>query len=126
MTVTAMSMDVVCEKNGHQVVMNAPSVCMTPCAPSPVPIPYPYFSDAKSLAEKCSRIKIHSKGVHASRAGKTKSGKGNEPGSAAVKNITVAGVNKGKAWCFPIPCVTIHFEGSPINVTGNLGMGDSR
>ena len=37
--VTAMKMDPITDKSGHQMVGMAVSVCTTPAAPSPIPIP---------------------------------------------------------------------------------------
>lgn len=39
--VTALGMDTITEKSGHQMTGMAVSVCLTPAAPSPLPIPYP-------------------------------------------------------------------------------------
>jgi hypothetical protein len=125
MSVKAMMMDVVCEKSNHQVPPMGPNVCLTPCAPSPVPIPYPIVSNSGKLKRKCDRIKIEGKGVHSSFC-KGANGTGNEPGSAATKDITMTGINKGVPFCLPIPAVTIHFEGQPINITANTGFGDAR
>ena len=44
--VTALMMDVITEKSGHQVVPMAVSVCTTPAAPSPLPIPYPVLGNS--------------------------------------------------------------------------------
>jgi hypothetical protein len=74
---------------------------------------------------KCARITIEKKGVHSSFC-KASKAVGNEPGSAATKDITVTGINKGVPWCLPIPAVTVHFEGMPINISGNSAFGDSR
>jgi hypothetical protein len=41
MTVTANMLEVAGEATGHNVVYMAPSVCITPAAPSPLPLPYP-------------------------------------------------------------------------------------
>lgn len=125
MSVKAMSMNVACEKAGHNVPPMGPNVCLTPAAPSPLPIPYPLVSHCRKLTRKCDRIRIEGKGVHSSFC-KGAKGTGNEPGSAATKDITVTGINKGVPWCLPIPAVTIHFEGMPVNITGNTGFTDSR
>ena len=125
MTVICMGLEAVSEKSGHKVVPMAPNFCQTPCAPSPVPMPYPITGSSGSLSVKCKNIKIEGKGVHSSFC-KTGSMSGNEAGSAPPKDITVAGVNRGKAWALPVPCVTILFEGKPMSVTGNMGFGDSR
>lgn len=39
--VTALNMDAITDKSGHQIVPNAVSACITPMAPSPMPVPYP-------------------------------------------------------------------------------------
>ncbi|AKF86415.1 DUF4150 domain-containing protein [Myxococcus sp. MISCRS1] len=125
MSVTALGMTVVGEKSKHTVVPMAPNMCHTPAAPSPLPMPYPITGDSGSLSVKCSNIEIESKHVHSSFC-KTGNMKGNEPGVALTKDITVAGVNRGVAWGLPVPAVTVHFEGKPVCVTGNVGFGDSR
>jgi hypothetical protein len=125
MTVKAMSMEVVCEKSKHQIAPGSPNVCLTPAAPSPLPMPYPIKSDSGTLTVKCDRIRIEKKGVHSSFC-KASKAIGNEPGCAATKDITVPGINKGVPWCLPIPAVTIHFEGMPVNISANMGFGDSR
>ena len=57
--VTALTMDVITEASGHQVVPNAVSVCITPCAPSPVPIPYPVIANvSEGITDPPLRTKV--------------------------------------------------------------------
>ena len=57
--VTALMMDVITEASGHQVVPNAVSVCITPCAPSPVPIPYPVIANvSEGITDPPLRTKV--------------------------------------------------------------------
>ena len=57
--VTALMMDVITEASGHQVVPNAVSVCITPCAPSPVPIPYPVIASvSEGITDPPLRTKV--------------------------------------------------------------------
>ena len=58
--VTCVMMDVVTENSGHQVVPNAVSVCLTPCAPAPVPIPYPVIcSVSEGIGDPPMRTKFN-------------------------------------------------------------------
>lgn len=125
MSVKAMGMSIVSEATSHQVTPMAPNFCFTPAAPSPLPMPYPILGDSSSLSVKCDRTKIENKGVHSSFC-KTGNMKGNLPGCALTKDITVAGVNQGVAWSLPVPAVTIMFEGRPVSTTSSPGFGDSR
>ncbi len=125
MGVTALGMDVVCEDSSHQVTPLAPNVCMTPAAPSPLPMPYPIMGSTSQLDPGTSRTKINGKKVSNADSCVARVN-GNEAGVAATKDITVTGVNMGKAWPLPVPAVTVQFEGKPVTVTGNPGFGNSR
>lgn len=121
MGVTAMAMDVVSEDSGHQVVPMAPNMCITPAAPSPLPMPYPITGSSSSLDPGTERVKIGGKKVLNAK-GKVKKVSGNEAGTQ--KDITSFQTG-GHAWPLPVPCVTVHFEGAPVSVTGNPGFGNS-
>jgi hypothetical protein len=59
MSVTAVKMDCITEKSGHQMVPNAVSVCTTPAAPSPVPVPYPVMANsAEGVKDAPARTKM--------------------------------------------------------------------
>ena len=121
MGVTALGMDVVSESSGHQVVPMAPNVCITPAAPSPLPIPYPIMGSSSSLDPGTERVKIEGKPVLNAK-GKVKQVNGNQAGTQ--KDITSFQTG-GHAWALPVPCVTVHFEGMPVAVTGSPGFGNS-
>ena len=56
---TALKMDVVTKKSGHQTTGVAVRVCTTPAAPSPIPIPYPTMGTvAEGITDPCVRTKI--------------------------------------------------------------------
>ncbi len=58
--VTALGMDVITEKSGHEVVPLAVSVCLTPAAPIPLPIPYPVLGNsAEGILDPPMRTKIN-------------------------------------------------------------------
>ncbi|MBK8256861.1 MAG: DUF4150 domain-containing protein [Polyangiaceae bacterium] len=80
-SVTALMMDVITEKSGHQMVGMAVSVCLTPAAPSPLPIPYPTFASVgEGVIDECLRTKID--GAKVLTVGScTKNCHGNEPGT---------------------------------------------
>jgi len=120
-----MGLDLVCEESAHTVVPLAPNVCFTPAAPAPLPMPYPITGSSSSLDPGTDKTKVGGKKV-SNAAAKVARMSGNEPGMAATRDITVPGVNMGKAWALPVPAITVHFEGKPVTVTGNMGFGNSR
>ena len=65
MSVTANNMDVAAESTGHTIVYTAPSVCITPAAPSPLPVPYPILTPegTKKLDDDTRSVKIAGKPV---------------------------------------------------------------
>ncbi|MEZ4295752.1 MAG: PAAR-like domain-containing protein [Polyangiaceae bacterium] len=96
-SVTALMMDVITEKSGHQMVGMAVSVCITPAAPSPLPIPYPTFASVgEGVIDECLRTKID--GAKVLTVGScTKNCHGNEPGTLKeVVSLNTTGP------CFPI------------------------
>jgi RHS repeat-associated protein len=79
--VTALMMDVITEKSGHTIVPNAVSVCITPCAPSPVPIPYPVVGSAvEGITDPPLRTKVEGQ-KFATTGSVIKTCHGNEPGT---------------------------------------------
>ncbi len=109
MGVTALSMDVITEKSGHQVTPCAVSVCTTPAAPSPLPIPYPVLATAaEGLSDTALRTKVTGSPV-ATVGSVFKGCHGNEPGTLKeVVSLNTAG-----------PCFII--MGAPV-VLCELGM----
>ncbi len=109
MGVTALAMDVITEKSGHQVTPCAVSVCTTPAAPSPLPIPYPVLATAaEGLSDTALRTKVTGSPV-ATVGSVFKGCHGNEPGTLKeVVSLNTAG-----------PCFII--MGAPV-VLCELGM----
>ena len=116
-------MDVVAENSGHQVVPAGPNTCITPgvLAGAPGPIPYPIKPDATSFDPGTSKTKAEGKPIMNGK-GSVKSLMGNQPGSQ--KDISTFQTGK-KSWPIPVPAVNILFEGAPVTITGNPGMGNS-
>lgn len=79
--VTCVSMDVVTAESGHSIVPNAVSVCLTPCAPSPVPIPYPVVASvSEGISDTPMRTKVNGV-VFATTGSVLKTCHGNEAGT---------------------------------------------
>jgi len=107
--VTAIMMDVITEKSGHQLVPNAVSACITPMAPSPIPVPYPVVASvSEGITDPPMRTKIN--GVPIATTGSVlKTCHGNEAGTLKeVVSLNTTG-----------PCFII--VGAP-NVFCELGM----
>jgi hypothetical protein len=121
MGTTAMSMDIVTEDSGHQVVPMAPNMCITPCAPSPLPMPYPITGSSSQLDPGTEKTQEAGKKI-LNTDGKVKKMSGDEPGTQ--KDITTF-TTGGHAWAIPV-AVTVLFEGSPVVITGNPGFGNSQ
>lgn len=123
MGVTVLNMNIVCEDSGHNVVQMVPCVCITPgvIAGGPGPLPYPIVATSGTLSPGTDKVKQAGGKTMNSKA-KVKDLSGNEAGTQ--KDI-VSFKTKGTSWPFPVPAVTVHFEGTPIAITGNPGMGNS-
>lgn len=116
--VTAVNMDVITEKSGHNMVPNAVSVCITPAAPSPLPMPYPVTASiGEGSTDAAMRTKIN--GANVVTVGSVfKACHGNEPGTLKE----VVSLNTGGP-CFLImgaPIVLI--ELGMAGITGSPGM----
>ena len=107
--VTALMLDVITDRSGHQLVPNAVSVCLTPAAPSPLPIPYPVVSIvAEGIVDPPLRTKVNGRPL-ATVGSVAKACHGNEPGTLKeVLSLNTAG-----------PCFIL--LGAP-NVICELGM----
>ncbi|MCA9619243.1 MAG: DUF4150 domain-containing protein, partial [Myxococcales bacterium] len=95
--VTALKMDVVTKKSGHQMTGLAVSVCLTPAAPSPLPIPYPTMGTvAEGILDPAMRTKVSGAIVMTVGSCMSKC-HGNEPGTLKeVVSLNTAGP------CFPV------------------------
>ena len=120
MGVTACGTDVACEDSSHQVVPNAPNMCITPAAPSPLPMPYPIMGDTGSLDPGCEDTKIEGK-KSMSTDSKTKKMSGNEAGTQ--KDVMTM-KNDGSAWA-AVGAPTVMFEGAMVVITGSAGFGNT-
>ena len=109
MPVTAVMMDVITEKSGHQMAPCAVSVCTTPAAPSPLPIPYPVIGNSAE-GTKNSPVRTKVEGAKIVSVGASfKACHGNEAGTLKE----VVSLNTGG------PCFIV--MGAPIVIV-ELGM----
>jgi RHS repeat-associated protein len=115
--VTALGMDTIHEKSGHQMAGMAVSVCLTPAAPSPLPIPYPTMgSIAEGIIDPCLRTKIEGNPV-LTVGGCMKACHGNEAGTLKE----VVSLNTGGP-CFPwLGAPTVFIELGMAGITGSMG-----
>lgn len=123
MGVTVLAMDIVCEDSGHQVVPCSPNFCITPgaAAGAPAPLPYPVVATSSQLDPGTNKVKQSGKKtLNANMSVKELSG--NEAGT---QNDIVSFKTQSKSFPFPVPAVTVHFEGMPIAITGTPGMTNS-
>ncbi len=114
--VTCVMMDVVTENSGHQVVPNAVSVCLTPCAPAPVPIPYPVIcSVSEGIGDPPMRTKFN--GVPLATTGSVlKACHGNEAGTLKE----VVSLNTGGPVFVIVGAPVVICELGMVGITGSL------
>ncbi|AUX45321.1 hypothetical protein SOCE26_068030 [Sorangium cellulosum] len=115
--VTALGMDTITEKSGHQMTGMAVSVCLTPAAPSPLPIPYPTMGTvAEGITDPCMRTKIEGAKI-LTVGGCMKACHGNEPGTLKeVVSLNTAGP------CFPwLGAPNVFIELGMAGITGSMG-----
>ncbi|WP_438010823.1 PAAR-like domain-containing protein [Sorangium sp. So ce321] len=115
--VTALGMDTITEKSGHQMTGMAVSVCLTPAAPSPLPIPYPTMGTvAEGIIDPCMRTKINGAKI-LTVGGCMKACHGNEPGTLRE----VVSLNTGGP-CFPwLGAPNVLIELGMAGITGSMG-----
>ncbi|WP_437590027.1 DUF4150 domain-containing protein [Sorangium sp. So ce1000] len=115
--VTALGMDTITEKSGHQMTGMAVSVCTTPAAPSPVPIPYPTMGTvAEGITDPPMRTKINGAKI-LTVGGCLKACHGNEPGTLKE----VVSLNTGGP-CFPcLGAPNVLIELGMAGITGSMG-----
>ncbi|KYF71323.1 PAAR-like domain-containing protein [Sorangium cellulosum] len=115
--VTALGMDTITEKSGHQMTGMAVSVCTTPAAPSPVPIPYPTAGTvAEGIIDPPMRTKINGAKI-LTVGGCMKACHGNEPGTLRE----VVSLNTGGP-CFPwLGAPNVLIELGMAGITGSMG-----
>jgi RHS repeat-associated protein len=115
--VTALMMDTITDKSGHQMTGMAVSVCLTPAAPSPLPIPYPTMGTvSEGLIDECLRTKIENAKI-LTVGGCMKACHGNEAGTLKE----VVSLNTGGP-CFPwLGAPTVFIELGMAGITGSMG-----
>jgi hypothetical protein len=115
--VTAVMMDVVTEKSGHQMTPLAVSVCLTPAAPSPLPIPYPVTaSSGEGITDPAMRTKVGGAPV-ATVGSCLKACHGNEPGTLKE----VVSFNTGGPSFLVMGAPTVICELGMMGITGSPG-----
>lgn len=119
-SVTALMLDCITEKSGHQAVPLAVSVCTTPAAPGPIPVPYPVMGNSIEGA-KNSPMRTKINGAKVVNVGASfKACHGNEPGTLKE----VVSLNTGGP-CFLVmgaPIVVV--EMGMMGVTGSPGFAN--
>ena len=121
MTVTADMMDVAGNATGHTVIYMAPSVCITPAAPSPMPLPYPITTPTGTKQTKDHTGTVMLKGKPMFCVGSLVAQcVGNQPGTQKeIVSLTTG----GKGFILT-GSVTVKIEGSPPAFTTSTGMGN--
>jgi RHS repeat-associated protein len=113
--VTALGMDVITEKSGHVVAPIAPSVCLTPAAPSPLPVPYPASGTSREgIVGAPSRTKVNGAPI-GTVGGAFEACHGNEPG--ALKEVVSH--NTGGAVTIVVGAPNVICELGMMGITGS-------
>jgi hypothetical protein len=120
-SVTANNRDIACESSGHQVVYQAPSVCITPAAPSPIPVPYPIVTpDGTAEVDDDTRnTRIGDKPIFCVGS-LIHYCTGNEPGTQKE----IVSHQTGSKMYPMVGSPNVKAEGSPVVFTGSQGMGN--
>src|SRR6201994_263865 len=117
MGITAVDMDCITEKSGHQMTPCAVSVCTTPAAPSPLPIPYPVMAtSAEGTKDSPSRTKMGGAKIITVGACFTAC-HGNEPGT--LKEVVSA--NTGAPALVVMGAPVVFVELGMVGITGSPG-----
>jgi hypothetical protein len=117
--VTALGQEIASEETSLKFVPNAPNVCLTPAAPSPVPVPYPILADTSELSVGCETV-LHKGKKTMNTHSKVAAVRGNEAGTGGD---IISGVNRGTAWALIGP-PTVLFEGAPAVTATSPGFGN--
>jgi uncharacterized Zn-binding protein involved in type VI secretion len=121
MAVTANNLDIAAESTGHQVVYMAPSVCITPAAPSPIPVPYPIMTPEGSGKEDDDTRKTKIQGKPVFCVGSLISAcHGNEPGTQKE----IVSLQTGSKMFPMVGSPNVKVEGSAVTFTTTTGMGN--
>jgi hypothetical protein len=118
--VTALGMDVITEKSGHQMTPMAVSVCITPAAPSPIPLPYPVIATStEGIVDPPMRTKINGAPV-ATVGSCLKACHGNEAGTLKE----VVSLNTGGPVLIVMGAPIVLCELGMMGITGSLGISN--
>jgi hypothetical protein len=115
--VTALMMDTITKKSGHQMVPCAVSVCITPAAPSPIPLPYPVTASiSEGITDPPMRTKFD--GAEICTVGSCFSKcHGNEPGTLKE----VVSLNTGGPCFIILGAPTVWCELGMVGITTSPG-----
>ena len=121
MGVVANTRDVAGEASGHKVVYMAPSVCITPAAPSPIPVPYPIMTPAGtgSLDDDARKVMMDGKPVFKADS-VVSSCTGNEAGTQKE----VVSFKTGSSCYILDGSPTVMVEGKSVVFTSSKGIGN--
>jgi hypothetical protein len=121
MSVTANGLACAGNATGHTVVYMAPSVCITPAAPSPLPMPYPIMTPTgtKQTKDHTGTIQLMGKPVFCVGS-LIASCNGNEPGTQKE----VVSLATGGEGFILTGSPNVEFEGSAACYTTSTGMGN--
>lgn len=115
--VTAMMMDTITKKSGHQMVPCAVSVCTTPAAPSPIPIPYPVTASiSEGITDPPMRTKFDGADICTVGSCFSKC-HGNEPGTLKE----VVSLNTGGPCFIILGAPTVWVELGMVGITTSPG-----
>ena len=117
--ITAVGLTIASEETSLNVVPNAPNVCLTPAAPSPLPVPYPILADTSQLSTGCESV-LHKDKKTMNTLSKVAAVRGNEAGTGGD---VLTGVTRGTAWALIGP-PTVLFEGAPVVASTSPGFGN--
>jgi uncharacterized Zn-binding protein involved in type VI secretion len=121
MSVTANFLDIAGNATGHTVVYMAPSVCITPAAPSPMPMPYPIMTPTGTKQTKDHTGTVELNGQPVVCVGSLiASCTGNEPGTQKE----IVSLNTSGAGFILQGSPDVKFNGSAVAYTTSQGMGN--
>jgi uncharacterized protein DUF4150 len=121
MGVIANNLDVAGNATGHTIVYMAPSVCITPAAPSPLPMPYPIMTPTgtKQTENHTGTVELQGQPVFCIGSLIARC-TGNEPGT---QKEVVSLNTMGKGFILQ-GSPDVKFEGSGAAYTTSQGMGN--
>ena len=117
MGITAVMVDCITAKSGHQMTPCAVSVCTTPAAPSPIPVPYPVIaSSGEGVKDPPVRTKMGGAKI-ISVGACFKACHGNEPGTLKE----TMSLNTGGPAFIVAGAPIVYVELGMVGITGSPG-----